>query len=288
MKATPAAPGGARTPPDTRLPELRIVPSAALLLHEEYDPDRVARLVTSLATDNVLRNPPVVAALDGGMHVVLDGANRVTAMQQSHFPDQLVQVVDYDDPAIALDVWAHLLQEDGLVAAATDPAGRAPAGWEQMPLQAVRAGLEDGTLACAIIDARGARGLPSSQEIAGRVGLMRDTVARYKGRTPIYRVQTTDIGALDREYGGAAALVLFPRLTKSDIRAIARLSSKLPSGISRHIVPHRALRVNLDLGLLRGAESVGVKQARLEEIIRARLLEHRVRHYPESTVLYDE
>lgn len=285
MKATPATSGGARTPPGARLPDLRIVPSAALLLHEEYDPDRVARLVTSLGAEGILRNPPVVAALDGGMHVVLDGANRVTALQQSGLPDQLVQVVEYDDPAIALDVWAHLLQDDGRLVAGR---GSSSQGWQSMPVEAVHTGLEEGTLACGIVDAAGARGRPSSGGLAGRVRAMADVVAGYKGRTPIYRVQTADIGALEREYGRAGALVLFPRLGKPDIRAIARLPVKLPSGISRHIVPHRALRVNLDLALLKSADPVAVKQARLDEVIRARLLEHRVRHYPEATVLYDE
>ncbi len=287
---TPATSGRDRTAPGPGLPDLRIVPSAALLLHEEYDPERVARLVISLGADGVLRNPPVVAALDGGMHVVLDGANRVTAMQQSGFPDQLVQVVDYDDPAITLDVWAHLIQDHGLLVGGPEPhaEGLGARAWRLMPPPAVRAGLEDGTLACGIIDARGARGLPSGGGIAERVRVMSEIVAGYKGRTPIYRVQTTDMDALDREYGLVAALVLFPGLTKADIRAIARLPVKLPSGISRHIVPHRALRVNLDLGLLRSAEPAAAKQARLDQVIRARLLEHRIRHYPEATVLYDE
>ncbi len=285
MKTTPATSGGARTPSDARLPDLRIVPSAALLLHEEYDPDRVARLVTLLGTEGILRNPPVVAALDGGMHVVLDGANRVTALQQSGVPDQLVQVVEYDDPAVALDVWAHLLQDDGLLVAGHGSSSHA---WQPMTVEAVHTGLEQGTLACGIVDAAGARGLPSDGGLTGQVRAMRDVVAGYKGRTLIYRVQTADIGTLEREYGRAGALVLFPRLGKPDIRAIARLPVKLPSGISRHIVPHRALRVNLDLALLKSADPMVIKQARLDEVIRARLLEHRVRHYPEATVLYDE
>ncbi len=285
MKTTPATSGETRAPSGARLPDLRIVPSAALLLHEECDPDRVARLVTSLSADGVLRNPPVVAPLDGGMHVVLDGANRVTALQQSGIPDQLVQVVEYDDPAIVLDVWAHLLQQDGVLAAGR---GSPAPGWEPMTIQAVRTGLEEGTLACGIVDAAGARGLTSSGGLAGRVRAVRDIVAGYKGRTSLYRVQAADMGALEREYGRAGALVLFPRLGKPDIRTIARLPVKLPSGISRHIVPHRALRVNLDLALLKSADPVAAKQARLDEMIRARLLEHRVRHYPEATVLYDE
>ncbi|MBI3998808.1 MAG: hypothetical protein HY355_07210 [Armatimonadetes bacterium] len=267
------------------LPDLRMVASASLRLHEEVDPERVARLSQRLAAEGVLRNPPVVSALDRDSFVVLDGANRVTALQQARIRDQVVQVVDYDDPAVVLDVWAHLVAED--VPISRDRAPEATA-WEAMPADDVRAALDGGRLACGLITPSGAFGLAAGSTLADRVRALAAVVAGYKGRTPIYRVPPDDLPALEREYGRQGALVLFPRFTKQDIRAIAREAVKLPTGISRHVVPLRALRVNVGLDLLRAEEPLAAKQARLEEFIRARLLEHRVRHYPESTVLYDE
>jgi hypothetical protein len=278
--------GAARDAPQgRRLPDLRIVPTESLLLHEETDPLRVARLVHSLEADGVLRNPPVAASLPAGRYVVLDGANRVTALRQSGCPDQLVQVVDYDDPAVRLEVWAHLLRDAASLSALVDaPDGR----WAAGTPTALQAGLEEGRLACAVITPRQGRGLVVPGGLAERVSALSDVVTRYRGRTAIYRVPPGAFDGLAREYGGADALVLFPRFTKGDIRAIALLSVRLPSGISRHLVPHRALRVNLDLALLRASEPTAVKQARLDDHVRTRLLEHRVRHYPEPTVLYDE
>jgi CRP-like cAMP-binding protein len=61
-------------PTRLRLPELRVVPSPAVLLHEECDPQRVERLSGALVSDGVLRNPPIAAPLDDGTYVVLDGA----------------------------------------------------------------------------------------------------------------------------------------------------------------------------------------------------------------------
>ena len=46
------------------LPDLRIVPANALLLHEECDPARVERLSGRLSADGILRNPPAGAPLD--------------------------------------------------------------------------------------------------------------------------------------------------------------------------------------------------------------------------------
>ncbi len=234
MRETPITSADARTPPGDRLPDLRIVPSPALRLHEECDPARVERLTAVLVADGVLRNPPVVAPLPDGTYVVLDGANRVTALQQAAFPYQLVQVVDYDDPAVTLEVWAHLLQDDRLLVRRDDPV---PLGWRAVSADDLRGGLDGGALACGVLTDGGAFGLPAGPEFAGRIHLLGEVVARYKGRVPIFRVQVTDLAALAQEYGRAAALVLFPRFTKEDIRAIARLPMKLPTGISRHVIP---------------------------------------------------
>jgi hypothetical protein len=280
-------PRAAATPglasPAADLPDLRVVPSAALRLHEDSDLERVERLTRRLTADGVLRNPPIAAALDdpGGEFVVLDGANRVTAMQRSGLPHQVVQIVAYDDPSVVVDVWAHLLQRDGALV-------RALPLWMPAGEDDVRRGLEGGAFACGLVTARGAWGARIDGTLEDRVRALAAIVGAYKGKVPIYRVAAADFEALADEYGGADALVLFPRFSKSEIRAVARLPVKLPSGISRHIVPLRALRLNVDLALLAGDEPVEAKQARLDAMIRARLLERRVRLYPEATVLYDE
>ncbi len=90
------------------MPDLRVVQAADLLLHEQHDVQRSEPLAKRIASDGVLRNPPIVAPVDGGPpFVVLDGANRVTAaaLGLAHI---VVQVVDYEDPALMLDTWHHL------------------------------------------------------------------------------------------------------------------------------------------------------------------------------------
>jgi hypothetical protein len=263
-----------------QLPELRVLASADLLLHEDSDPQRVERLGRALAADGVLRNPPVVAPLDGGQYVVLDGANRVTALRQAGFTDQLAQVVSYDDASVSLEVWAHALRDD-----VAPPLGGA---WRAMPVDAIQEGLESGSLGCGVITASGSRGFVTAPDLAARVAAVAGVVAGYKGRIQVYRVQPASLDSLRPRYGRVGALVLFPQFSKADIGTIARLPVLLPSGVSRHIVQNRALRVNVELSLLRGAAPREEKQARLTELITQRLVDHRVRHYPESTVVFDD
>lgn len=278
---TGASPGSS----DLQLPDLRIVPTSSLLLHEECDPVRTGRLAQSMRADGILRNPPIVAPVDRVDYVVLDGANRVTALGLSGAPHQLVQVVDYDDPALRLDVWAHLLLDDGLRLLREGPGDL---GWKPLSEEALDRGLALGDLACGLVTAEGALGLASPGSLAEKIEMVVRVVATYRGRTAIYRVPPGGMGVLLDTYERAAALVRFPEFSKDDIRAASQLPSKLPTGISRHLIPQRALRVNIDLAVLRSEESLEVKQARLEELVRARLRDNRVRRYPEATVLYDE
>ncbi len=86
------------------MPDLRLLPAEDMVLHEHADEKRVVRLQTRLRTDGFLKNPPIVAPIPGTeKYVVLDGANRTSAVKRMGLPHILVQVVDYDfepgDPA---------------------------------------------------------------------------------------------------------------------------------------------------------------------------------------------
>src|SRR5262245_57961640 len=107
-----------------RFPDIRVVPIDNCLLHEQTDDARVARLAARLQADAVLRNPPVVGRHDGVDElIVLDGATRVTASRRLGLAYIVAQVVDYDDEAIQLHTWSHVLSGlalDTLCAALAD------------------------------------------------------------------------------------------------------------------------------------------------------------------------
>jgi hypothetical protein len=69
---------------------------------------------------------------------------------------------------------------------------------------------------------------------------------------------------------------------------LAQTGSVLPAGITRHIIPGRALRVNAPLALLRGPQPLTEKQAWLDTWLHERRAERGVRYYAEPTFLFDE
>src|SRR5262245_31928740 len=95
---------------ETKLPDLKIVPGARLVLHEESDPARTRRISERLKQDKTLGNPPIVGRVKGASRlIILDGANRVSAFEYLKIESVMVQIVDYSDDSIRLTRWHHLL-----------------------------------------------------------------------------------------------------------------------------------------------------------------------------------
>jgi hypothetical protein len=269
------------------LPDLRIVPVASLVLHEDADERRVSALARRLVADGMVKNPPIVVPMAGERFVVLDGANRTAALDQLGVPDVAVQVTDYAD--VALSSWFHLvvgIAPESLLVALRDVSDLA---LRPTALASARADLAAGEILAYFVtpdgevhDLRGGRGL------AERAALLRATVATYKGQAHIHRLQTDDMSALRQLYSEIAGLVVFPTYRPADILAMAGLSAKLPSGITRHVIPRRALRLNLQLDVLWADTNRAEKSRWLAEWVRGRLQAGHVRYYQEPTFLFDE
>lgn len=266
------------------LPDLRIVARDAVHLHEDADPVRVERLSQRLRRDGVLRNPPAAAPLPGGRFVVLDGANRVNALARLGIPVLPLQVVEYDDPGVRLDVWRHLIVEPLDIGGVLRARGLHPE--DISAVDAARA-LDERTIAAYLFTGGRALAVPLSPD-RRLATILTQVVDTYKGRARIYRVPTSDLETLSGAYGSIAAVVVFPKLTKLDIVEIAGSPAKLPTGITRHLIPGRALRVNLPLEALGRDEELAGKNRWLAGLVRRRLLDHSVRYYPEGAFLFDE
>lgn len=270
-------------------PVLKVLALSQVCVPEEPDASRVARLREILGREGVLRNPPVVTALADGRFAVLDGANRVTALGDLGVPYLVAQVVDYARPDIGLLTWRHYVVEDGSL-----PLRRRLANVDDVlhvvPADTVedaedRCGRDEGV--AAVVDLEGASLLLGAGEALARARSLCRLVALYRDGGRIQRVDRGDVGTLRAQFG-PGSLVLFRPFSKEEILAIASSGGRLPSGITRHVIPGRALRVNTPLSWLAAPRHVAEKQAELEELLQRRWREHGVRYYAEPTYLFDE
>lgn len=269
--------------------KLRVVSLRDVLLHEHIETQRVERLMARLQADQLLKNPPIVVEADS-RYILLDGATRITALQRLGCRDVVVQIVEYDAPGLALETWNHLLIDLPLDEFFT-------ALRQIADLHIVSTRWEDAQAALARRTSIGTLVLSDGSVFAlqttrhtldAQTRVLNQVVAAYEGRGELYRVTHTNLECLLAEYARASALMIFPHYRPDEICHLALNGSKLPTGITRHIIPGRAMRINISLDLLRADESLERKNAWLDAWMKAKLRERQMRFYQESVFLFDE
>jgi hypothetical protein len=269
---------------------LRVVRLDDVLLHEQIEKKRVERLIQRLKEDQLLKNPPIASEYNGKF-ILLDGATRITALKQIGCRDVVVQVVDYEAPGMVLETWNHMLLD-----APVDELFRSLRGVEGLTLDqtgtaGAGAALERRDAIAALLLADGqayALRAAGDGKLEQQAKLLNRVVAAYEGRGEMYRVAHTDVERLLAEHGRLSALVVFPRYRPDEIRRLALNGAKLPMGVTRHIIPGRALRINIPLDILTRDEPVEQKNAWLDDWMKARMRERSVRFYQEPVFLFDE
>ena len=272
---------------------LAVVPTRAVVLHEEIEPKRVDRLSQRLRHDRVLKNPPIVTEVRTAgqppRYVVLDGASRTSAFRKLDIPDIVVQIVDYDSPGVRLQSWNHLLLD-------VDPAELRAAIMAipdlelvEMDQDTARTKLDRREIICYLIFADGCvEGVTSGPDRYAQARALAALVKTYERKAELYRVATTNLEELVAKHHRLSAVVVFPNYRPDDILRLALNGAKVPMGITRHIIPGRALRINIPLDVLETPRPLEEKNAWLDEWLEAKIQERRVRFYQEPVFLFDE
>jgi hypothetical protein len=277
------------------IPRLVLAPCDSIRFHEHPERTRTLRLVDRLRDEKLLRNPPIVASVRPGEYVLLDGANRVSAFRELGYSHVPVQVVDYGDPEVLLKGWHHLLVESGALdlhkAYSAIPGIRLQQMdfadlTQQLELRRVFAVLVDETATSwGLIDAQG--GGPA--DLLGWMQVLDRVVAAYEGKTRLERIKLADFSRLPDVFSQLEhQLVLYPALTKVELLQLVDAGAMIPTGISRHNIPGRALGLNLDLSFLNDLEDDAAKAKHLHDYVNDLEVRGRIRFYEESAFIMNE
>jgi len=266
------------------------MPVEKLLLHETSDERRVTRLADRLHEEKRLKNPPAVTPLpDNDRYMVLDGANRVSAFKMLGIPHIVAQVVSYDDPDVELNAWNHVvagMPEDQFRTALE---ALSSLHLEQCSLQEARQSLIIGDAIAYVVHKNAVYIVRNrTSDVSGDLQLLNDLVNIYKGKADIYRASNDDCSKQAPSYPDITALVVFPSFRPADLIAFVRHGEVVPSGITRHIISQRALRINIPLSVLKDDKPLSEKKAWLNRWWHDRLTANAIRFYAESTFLFDE
>ncbi|HIE21463.1 MAG TPA: hypothetical protein EYP73_02545 [Acidimicrobiia bacterium] len=256
------------------LPELRVVSLERIRRHEKIDPLRVERLVARIEWEGTQVNPMVCAEAPGEEALVLlDGATRTEAFRHLGLPCAVVQIVE--PAAVNLETWHHVIRQ----CPARELLDRIES---QNELSLVS---DEGTPRLRLADDGAYSVLGDGVSPNAALGALVDA---YMGHWTVNRVTEPDVEAVAWRFPDWSVLVEFPALTIDDVMKAALGDDLLPAGITRFLVSDRALRLNLDLELLRSPRTLDEKQEALEELLHARAREGRIRRYEETVVVLDD
>jgi hypothetical protein len=83
-------------------------------------------------------------------------------------------------------------------------------------------------------------------------------------------------------------MVIFPKYDQAEVLILAREGELLPTGLTRHLIQGRALRVNFPISELKSYDPLDKKNQRLKEWMKHKMSSREVRFYGETTYLFDE
>jgi hypothetical protein len=273
--------------------DLRIVHLDNILPHEDQDEHRAWPLVGRIKQDGVLRNPPIVSAIAEGdpRFVILDGANRIFALNRLGLDYAIVQVVSYDEHVMQLGTWSHVISA-------------IPCAWivemldtiEDVHINRVDRVQSEALLArreslFSITNREGQIfAAHSHYELHHERDILLQIVRSYKQFSILNRAVSKKFDEVRALFPDATALVVFPPFQPAEVIEAARTGAHLPAGITRHIIHGRALRVNYPLEKLRSEEmgDLDLRNAELREWLQSRAASKGIRFYAEPTYLFDE
>jgi L-serine kinase (ATP) / ParB family transcriptional regulator, heme-responsive regulator len=275
-----------------QLPVLKFLAVDDLIIHERHDDQRTRPLILRIRNSGVFRNPPIVSPLLDGTdrYMVLDGANRVTALKEMDIPHIIAQVVQPDDPGLVLKTWNHVVW--GL-----DP-GHFIDRLRKIPdLHLTRsidnepAPMLEGDCGLALVKTCKGRtyaACTKAEDLEKRVFLLNSLVDRYREHAHLDRTSVREIQTLVSIYPYLSGLIIFPQFTIQDLLRLASQGQLLPTGITRFSISPRALHLDYPLQALYEDRPLADKNADLNRWIQDRVTHRGIRFYTETTILFDE
>jgi ParB-like chromosome segregation protein Spo0J len=275
-------------------PDLRILSLELLVEHEFNDAQRTAPLAERLESEGVLKNPPIISPIGDGdkRFVVLDGANRTMALSVLGYEYTLAQVVNYEESIITLTTWHHLIEDIDPKEFTSLLAAVEGVDLFEVDYLHARAGLARRECLIYVLRADGkvfvARPKIPGLSVSEQNQLLNSLVDTYKDRGRLHRAMTESLDEAKQLYPHLSGLVVFPKYDPAEVVALARDGELLPTGLTRHLIQGRVLRVNYPLSELKSGDPVEVKNQRLKEWLRRKMASKEVRFYGEMTYLFDE
>lgn len=269
-------------------PVLKLVPLSSIELQEEAESERLKNLVEAFRKSQTLKDPPIVASGLGKKLIQLDGTNRINVLRKLGCSHVVVQVVDYHDTSsVLIKSWVHVSKvnkQEFLKKLKMLP---------KVETESFKIGLgvtlTGHPLAAASIIFRDGNGLSifSNSDLIRRVKLMKSVVKLYGQLIERDRQVTIESMAQLSEFftkhKDKNVALFFPSFSSHEIYSLLEKGITLPTGITRHVINGRALRINYPIAML----GKGVTEREKQNYFKNFLKNLNLRFYEESTFVVE-
>jgi len=264
----------------------KIISTSNLVLHESFDSTRVEKIKNNISINKIFTNPILCVrqSAKSNRYIVLDGANRTTALQQLKFPFSLVQEFDYKNKNLLLDKWNHLLLNNTVNF------------WVKKFSKVLEFKEDKQVLNCSInskvvklylLNGKKIFSAKIPGSLSERLMIINKISNLYLDKNIFKRISSSEFNK-NTKFGKNETLLIYPHFNKSDVMKIAGENLFIPSGISRHIVNNRGLHINLPILILSTSGNCRGKNKLLEKHLQNLITNRRVRFYDGSIFLFDE
>ncbi|MCK4427493.1 MAG: hypothetical protein KAW16_03305 [candidate division Zixibacteria bacterium] len=296
--------------------ELRFVHTEDLIFHETCDFKRTQKLAEEIKRDGHLKNPVLVGCINTEgtedteegeklIHrrvkklLVLDGVNRVSALRLLNLPDVLIQIVDYEDKKVKLSSWDHLIfnaQKEEIIKKIKDlnlEVSFCPFNWRKEALnhQKTISYFLFRDLSGFVVNNGRSRMVHTDGSFTpeNKVKNLYQLIATYNGRSEIcYLDSENHFLSVFEHFKNSSAINLIPKFDKKEILGLVQKGILLPFGVTRFIVPHRVLGLEVSCSVLRAQTPLSEKNLFLKELLTYRIKTKKAKFYQESVTLFNE
>lgn len=276
--------------------KIRIVPLKKILVHECVLSKWVRTLCVFMEEAGIQKNPIVVHKVKD-KYIVLDGMHRVEAFRKMGYQDIMVYEVDYFSDEILLAGWdgivfgkvrcRELLEELFARNYSVKKEGARVNLAKLVREKKILFGLRDRNSQYSVtLKNAKLENLAHAQYLDAEV----TAVQRIENYLDIknHRIQYVPEVSADSGFQtlGGNALLYRPVFTKDDIIHRTLTGKIFPRKSTRHIIPSRPLRVDINLILLKEKMNLKAKNKLLYSHLLWCFKEGRVRYYPEPVYIF--
>lgn len=269
--------------------DLKLLKISDIKLHENTENKRLRNIFQRISHDKFLMNPVIVAKYDDD-YILIDGANRLSSLEEIGCKLVLAQIIDYKDKAIKLLSWNHfvydfelsklieLCEEEGYKYEYTDIRNGQKAAAKGIN-KVLASDIENNKHILITFKNNFEQSLEALLKITSLYA------HKYIFDRTESDIKINELQKFSRKKG---VLIDFPDFKKEDIVKIARNNLKIPTGISRHILRNRVLHVKYPIKNLFDENNLDKKSKELEKHLYKKIDDNKVRQYKESVIIFDE